>query len=181
MLLVGVTPDELLHADLAGPIALILGSASWALGTVCGKRLGLKVPVNLCVGHADVRRRRPHARRGTREPAKQFPAQIAPGAIWAFVYLVAFGSILTFTAYTYLMRNASPTVVGTAAYINPIVAVLLGWLFLDEPITARTAAGDGHHSRLGAAHPARHADTRKGTGGRQGCRPPGGERSVVRA
>ncbi|MET0348260.1 MAG: EamA family transporter, partial [Rhizobacter sp.] len=45
---------------------------------------------------------------------------------------------LTFTAYTYLMRNTSPTVVGTAAYINPVVAVLLGWLLLAEPFTART-------------------------------------------
>ena len=43
----GVTPAELLHADLRGPIALILGSASWALGTVLAKRLRLKVPVTL--------------------------------------------------------------------------------------------------------------------------------------
>ena len=59
------------------------------------------------------------------------------------MYLVVFGSILTFTAYTYLMRNASPTVVGTAAYINPVVAVLLGWAFLSEPITARTLLAMG--------------------------------------
>ena len=47
MLLVGVTPAELLQADLRGPIALILGSASWALGTVLAKRLRLQVPVTL--------------------------------------------------------------------------------------------------------------------------------------
>ena len=142
MLLVGVTPDELLHAELRGPIALILGSASWALGTVLAKRLGLKVPVTLAsatqmfaggglmllVGIAS---------------REQVPASIAPGAIAAFAYLVVFGSILTFTAYTYLMRNASPTVVGTAAYINPVVAVLLGWAFLSEPITARTLLAMG--------------------------------------
>lgn len=137
MLLVGVTPDELLHAELRGPVALILGSASWALGTVLAKRLGLKVPVTLssatqmfaggglmlAVGLA---------------AREQVPVNIAPEAIAAFAYLVVFGSIVTFTAYTYLMRNTSPTIVGTASYINPVVAVLLGWLILDEPITART-------------------------------------------
>ncbi len=142
MLLVGVTPGELLHAELRGPIALILGSASWALGTVYGKRFGLKVPVNLSsatqmlAGGALML----GAGLAAGEPV---PAQIAPEALWSFVYLVIFGSILTFTAYTYLMRHASPTVVGTAAYINPIVAVLLGWLILDEPMTARTLLAMG--------------------------------------
>jgi len=137
MLLVGVTPDELLRADLAGPVALILGSASWALGTVFGKRLGLKVPVNIASA-AQMFAGGAFMLGAGLTSREAIPAQVAPEAIWAFLYLVAFGSILTFTAYTYLMRNASPTVVGTAAYINPIVAVLLGWLFLDEPITART-------------------------------------------
>jgi drug/metabolite transporter (DMT)-like permease len=142
MLLVGVTPDELLHADFRGPVALVLGSASWALGTVLGKRFGLRVPVNLAsatqmlAGGALML----GAGLASRE---QFPTQLAPGAIWSFLYLVAFGSILTFTAFTYLMRNASPTVVGTAAYINPVVAVLLGWLFLSEPITGRTLLAMG--------------------------------------
>jgi len=169
MLLVGVTPDELLHAELAGPIALILGSASWALGTVLGKRLGLRVPVNLSsatqmfAGGALML----GAGLAGRE---QFPAQIAPGAIWAFIYLVVFGSILTFTAYTYLMRNASPTVVGTAAYINPVVAVLLGWLFLDEPISARTVLAMGIILssvlliQLGTRAPAKDQAADKGAG-----------------
>jgi drug/metabolite transporter (DMT)-like permease len=137
MMLVGVTPDELVHADLAGPLALIFGSASWALGTVYGKRLGLKVPVNLSSATQMFAGGALMLGAGL-TAGEAVPAQVAPEAIWAFLYLVAFGSILTFTAYTYLMRNASPTVVGTAAYINPIVAVLLGWLILDEPITART-------------------------------------------
>ncbi len=142
MLLVGVTPAELLHAELRGPIALILGSASWALGTVLAKRLRLKVPVTLAsatqmfAGGALLL----VAGLASRE---QVPASIAPEAISAFAYLVVFGSILTFTAYTYLVRHASPTVVGTAAYINPVVAVVLGWLILSEPITARTLLAMG--------------------------------------
>jgi len=51
---------------------------------------------------------------------------------------VLFGSILSYSAYTYALRHASPTIVGTYAYVNPVIAVLLGWLILGEPVTART-------------------------------------------
>jgi drug/metabolite transporter (DMT)-like permease len=56
----------------------------------------------------------------------------------ALAYLVVFGSIVGFTAYAYALRHASATIVGTYAYVNPVVAVLLGWLILREAITART-------------------------------------------
>ena len=142
MLLVGVTPAELLQADLRGPVALILGSASWALGTVLAKRLRLQVPVTLSSAAQMFAGGALMLGAGVLS-REQVPASIPLGALTAFVYLVVFGSILTFTAYTYLMRNASPTVVGTAAYINPVVAVLLGWAFLSEPITARTLLAMG--------------------------------------
>ena len=54
------------------------------------------------------------------------PAKVTAPALWAFAYLVVFGSIVAFTAYAYLLRNARPTVVSTYAFVNPIVAVLLG-------------------------------------------------------
>src|SRR5207247_10413258 len=56
----------------------------------------------------------------------------------AIVYLVVFGSLLGYSAYPYALRHASPTIVGTYAYVNPVIAVLLGWLILHEPVTART-------------------------------------------
>jgi drug/metabolite transporter (DMT)-like permease len=59
-------------------------------------------------------------------------------SIVALVYLVVFGSIVAFTAYTWLLANVPVTTVGTYAYVNPIVAVALGAAFLSEPITART-------------------------------------------
>ena len=62
-----------------------------------------------------------------------------PG-LGALGYLVVFGSIVGFTAYAYALRHASATVVGTYAYVNPVVAVLLGWLILREAITGRTIA-----------------------------------------
>ncbi len=59
-------------------------------------------------------------------------------SLLALVYLVIFGSIVAFTAYTWLLANVPVTTVGTYAYVNPIVAVALGAVFLAEPITIRT-------------------------------------------
>ena len=59
-------------------------------------------------------------------------------SLLALAYLVVFGSIVAFTAYTWLLANVPVTTVGTYAYVNPIVAVALGAVFLAEPITIRT-------------------------------------------
>jgi drug/metabolite transporter (DMT)-like permease len=56
----------------------------------------------------------------------------------ALLYLIVFGSIVAFTAYQWLLRNTRTSLVATYAYVNPVVAVALGWVWLDEAITART-------------------------------------------
>jgi drug/metabolite transporter (DMT)-like permease len=56
----------------------------------------------------------------------------------ALVYLIVFGSWIGFTAYTYLLGVAPPGRVGTYAYVNPVVAMFLGWAFAGEPVTLRT-------------------------------------------
>jgi drug/metabolite transporter (DMT)-like permease len=53
----------------------------------------------------------------------------------ALAYLIIFGSIVAFTAYSWLLRNVSTTLVATYAYVNPVVAVFLGWLIAHEPVT----------------------------------------------
>ncbi len=141
-LLAGVTPGELLSSDLKGPIALTLASASWALGTVYLKRhrteatpfSGAAVQMlsggavitllGLALGEA-----------GAWRPT--------PEGMGALAYLVVFGSIVGYTAYGYALRHSSPTIVGTYAYVNPVVAVLLGWLILHEAVTLRTFAAMG--------------------------------------
>jgi drug/metabolite transporter (DMT)-like permease len=65
-------------------------------------------------------------------------SQFSLSSILAIVYLVVFGSIVAFTAYTWLLANVAVSTVGTYAYVNPIVAVALGALILGEPITPRT-------------------------------------------
>jgi drug/metabolite transporter (DMT)-like permease len=59
----------------------------------------------------------------------------------ALTYLILFGSLITYSAYNWLLRKSSPAKVGTYAFFNPLVAVFLGWLFLKEPITLRMVMG----------------------------------------
>lgn len=65
-------------------------------------------------------------------------AAITPRAWSAYVYLVLLGSLVGFSTFVWLMKHAAPARVATYAYVNPVVAVFLGWLILDEPITPRT-------------------------------------------
>jgi drug/metabolite transporter (DMT)-like permease len=53
------------------------------------------------------------------------------------VYLIAFGSIVGFSAYKWLLHEVRPALAGTYAFVNPVVAVLLGWTFAGEPLTPR--------------------------------------------
>ena len=136
-LLVGASPAEILHADLRGPIALTAASASWSLGSVYGKRhktetspyVGAALQMIAGGGAVIV------LGSALGEWSRWHLSARGAGAI---AYLVVFGSILGYSAYTYALRHASPTIVGTYAYANPVIAVLLGWLILAEPVTART-------------------------------------------
>src|SRR5262245_3366193 len=72
------------------------------------------------------------------EPAQFNPAGVSLESMLAIAYLVVFGSMLAYTTYGWLLRNAPLSLVGTYAYVNPIVAVALGTVFLHEPVSART-------------------------------------------
>jgi drug/metabolite transporter (DMT)-like permease len=69
------------------------------------------------------------------------PAEFSSRSLVAFAYLVVFGSWLAFTAYAWLLQNAPVSRVATYAYVNPVVAIALGWALLDEAVTATTFAG----------------------------------------
>ena len=136
-LLVGASPSALLHADLRGPIALTCASASWSLGSVYAKRHPtlsspyIGAAIQMIVGGAVV------TLAGSLLGEWSAWHLTARGAA-ATAYLVVFGSIIGYSAYVYALHHASPTIVGTYAYVNPVIAVLLGWLILAEPVTART-------------------------------------------
>lgn len=58
--------------------------------------------------------------------------------LWSMVLLILFGSIVAFTSFNYLLKKVSPEKVATNTYVNPIVAMFLGWYFLKEPITLQS-------------------------------------------
>jgi drug/metabolite transporter (DMT)-like permease len=69
-----------------------------------------------------------------------YPDQIDSGSWWAWAYLVV-ASLGGYTAYTWLLGNAPLSLVSTYAYVNPVVAVLLGWVIIGEPLTTDVLLG----------------------------------------
>ena len=64
-------------------------------------------------------------------------------SLLGFLYLVTFGSLIGFTAYFYLLAHTTAAKASTYAYVNPVVAVFLGWALASEPVTARTVLAAG--------------------------------------
>jgi drug/metabolite transporter (DMT)-like permease len=64
-------------------------------------------------------------------------AHVSTRSLLGFAYLISFGSLIGFTAYIYLLGHTTAAKAATYAYVNPVVAVLLGWAFANEPINAR--------------------------------------------
>ncbi|ADB35858.1 protein of unknown function DUF6 transmembrane [Kribbella flavida DSM 17836] len=124
-------------------VILVLGTISWAVGSRFSPRLGLpKDPLVATVyemaigGTAMVLL---GVLRG--EPGRLHLDAIHTDGWIALGYLVVFGSLLAYSAYTYLLANAPISLIGTYAYVNPVVAVLLGWLILSERVTPTILLG----------------------------------------
>lgn len=136
ILLVGANPRDLLRTDLRGPIALTCASASWSLGSVYAKRHPTKTSSYMAAAIQMLAGGVCATLVGTVHGEWQ-RWTLTPRGAEALGYLVLFGSILGYSAYGYALRHASATIVGTYAYVNPVIAVLLGWVVLQEPITPR--------------------------------------------
>jgi len=74
----------------------------------------------------------------TGEPPRFHPGSVSLLSLGSFIYLVLIGAVVGYTAYIWLLRHCDPAKVATYAYVNPIVAVLLGTFFAGETVTART-------------------------------------------
>jgi drug/metabolite transporter (DMT)-like permease len=125
--------------DPLGAAVLVLASVSWAAGSILSPRAGLPDSpltatamqmiagggvmflLGLLVG----------------EGRQVDFAQVRPAAVWAWIYLVLLGSLVGFTAYVYLLKVVPPQRVATYAYVNPVVAVLLGWSIGGEALGHR--------------------------------------------
>ena len=70
-------------------------------------------------------------------------SQISLKSVLGLAYLIVFGSLIAFSAYVWLLRNANLSLVATYPYVNPVVAVFLGWAILSEPVTLTTVLAGG--------------------------------------
>jgi len=66
------------------------------------------------------------------------PTDWSPKVLYTMILLNVFGSIVAFTSFNYLLQMVSPEKVATSTYVNPIIALILGWHFLNEQITAQS-------------------------------------------
>jgi drug/metabolite transporter (DMT)-like permease len=128
------------RADLLAAGVLVCGSLAWASGSLIGRRHPTSPSPLLGAGLQMVAGGALLLVAGTLagEPARFDPALVHPRAWLAMGYLAVFGSIVGFTAYVWLMRVSSPSRAATYAFVNPVVAVLLGWALAGEPLGART-------------------------------------------
>jgi len=130
------------NANLVGASLVAFGNFSWAIGTLLSPRVSLPsgtissgiqmivgglvlLPVSLIM-----------------EPVTLFSIFDAPTkAIGSMFYLVIFGSIMGFSSYAWLARNAAPQLLSTYAFVNPVVAMLLGTLFAGEIFSSQSLTG----------------------------------------
>jgi len=135
-----VGPDAVMgggRADFIGAVVVVLGSFSWALGSVYSRHAATPASPFLAMQMLG-------------GGAALLLLSVALGEPWAFdasavslrsvlglLYLIAFGSIVAFSAYIWLLHNSTPTRVSTYAYVNPVIAVFLGWGLAGEALTTR--------------------------------------------
>ena len=126
-------------SSLIGMIAVLVGSLSWAAGVVISPKLKLPADAlgrtalpTICgavmlLAAAGV----------TGEFHSLHWSAVSQKSILGLAYLIVFGSVVAFTAYTWLLQRCPPALVATHTYANPVVAVFLGWLLASEPLTLR--------------------------------------------
>jgi drug/metabolite transporter (DMT)-like permease len=140
-----VGPGGELAADrpmLLGALALVLASASWAAGSLVARREHrpkspfLATAMQMLGGSAAL------LVTGTLagEWQRLDPTAISASSVLSLVYLMTFGSVIGLSAYVWLLQVTTPAKVSTYAYVNPVVAVFLGWAFAGEAVTAHTVA-----------------------------------------
>ena len=129
--------------DSLGAAALLFASLSWSVASVLSRKLPL--PESKMVSSAAQMLAGgillTIAAGALGEPRNFHPASVSRGVWFALLYLIVAGSIIAFTAYVWLIHHESPTKVGTYAYVNPLVAVLLGYFLGGEALGVRTVLG----------------------------------------
>ena len=127
------------HIDPLGALVLLFGSFSWASGSLYSRHAKLPssqllaTAMEMLMGGALLL----VLSLFTGQWTAFEPSKISTTSLLSLSYLVVFGSIVAFTAYSWLLQVSTPARVATYAYVNPLVAVFLGWAFVGEPLTMR--------------------------------------------
>jgi drug/metabolite transporter (DMT)-like permease len=129
--------------DKWGAIALIFASISWSVASVLARKLPLPSSKVMSSGAQMLAGGilLTIAAGAFGEFRNFHPSAVSREVWFALLYLIVAGSIIGFTAYVWLIHHESPTKVGTYAYVNPIVAVLVGYFLGGEALSARTIMG----------------------------------------
>lgn len=129
--------------DRRGAVALLIAAISWSVASILVKRLPLPEAkamssgAQMLAGGVLL-----IVAAGAAGEFRRFDAAAVTGRAWfALAYLIVAGSIVAYTAYVWLLHHESPTKVGTYAYVNPAVAVLVGYFLGGETVGPRTIAG----------------------------------------
>jgi len=145
LILIGPSRLETGRIHLPGAIALLIACASWAFGSLYSRRANLPRSTRLASAVEMI------AAGGVllvlALAAGEWPRvrldAISTRSLAALLYLLVAGSILALTTYLWLLRVSSPARVATYAYVNPVIAILLGTWLADEPFTLRIAVAAG--------------------------------------
>lgn len=129
--------------DRAAALALTVASLGWSIGTIVARKLQqpaskpMGAAIQMLLGGAQI-----FVLSAVAGEFPRFHLEAISGNAWfALIYLIIAGSLVAYTAYVWLLHHESPTRVGTYAYVNPVVAVVIGYLFGGEHIGLRTILG----------------------------------------
>ena len=126
--------------QLAGMLAVVGATASWAGGSLFAKHSAkpespwMNVATQMICGGCGLLL----VGLLMNEPARTHWTQFSARSLWALAYLIVFGSWVAFSAYIWLLKHTTPAALSTYAYVNPVIAVLLGWLLLHETVSPHT-------------------------------------------
>lgn len=136
--LIGLSRDHLGHRIVSplGAIVLLLATLCWASGSVFSRHARQAASPLLAIGMQMITGGALLIVCGAAggELPSLHPSAFSHASIVAFVYLTIFGSLVGFTAYVWLLQVSTPARVSTYAFVNPLIAVLLGRVFLGEPL-----------------------------------------------
>lgn len=133
------------HVDGVGALVLVLGTFSWAVGTIHNRHgshaasAQVSTALQLLVAASAFA----VLAAATGELAHWHPTRVSVPSLLGLGYLVIFGSLVGFTCYIYMVRSTSAAKASTYAYVNPVIALFLGWALLGEPLSRQTLVAAG--------------------------------------